>query len=219
MTQFKEKSDQYGQNAGLFTYPILMAADVALYQAELVPAGDDQIQHLELAREIIRSFNAHAGKVFNEPQPLLTSGSRIMSLKDPTKKMSKSVAGSAIGLLDDEATIIKTIRRAVTDSDPNAATPSKALQNLFAILEVVAGPEAVENMEAMRQDGKLRYSELKELLIEETLNFLRPIQKAYRSLIRDPKALEGLALNGSKRARAIAKENLSIAKKALGLVG
>lgn len=219
MTQYKEKSDQYGQNVGLFTYPVLMAADVALYQAEVVPVGDDQIQHLELAREIIRSVNAHAGNVFTEPKPLLTKGSRIMSLSDPTKKMSKSLAGSAIGLLDDEATIIRNIKRAVTDSDPNSAKPSKALQNLFTILEVVAGPEAVKDMEAMRKDGKLRYSELKELLIEETLHFLEPIQKTYSSLIKDPKALELMALNGSRRARTIAQENLSIAKKALGLVG
>lgn len=219
MTQYKEKSDQYGQNVGLFTYPVLMAADVALYQAEVVPVGEDQVQHLELAREIIRSVNTHAGSVFTEPKPLLTKGSRIMSLSDPTKKMSKSVAGSAIGLLDDEATIIRNIKRAVTDSDPNSAKPSKALQNLFTILEIVAGPEAVKDMEAMRKDGKLRYSELKELLIEETLHFLEPIQKTYNSLIKDPKELELMAKKGSEHARKIAQENLSLAKKALGLVG
>src|SRR3989344_395532 len=96
MTQYKEKSDRHGQNIGLLTYPVLMAADIFLYQAEVVPVGDDQVQHLELAREVVRSFNSHTGKTFVEPKPLLTHAARVMALNDPTKKMSKSVVGSAI---------------------------------------------------------------------------------------------------------------------------
>lgn len=217
MTQFKEKADRYGQNIGLFTYPILMTADIALYQAETVPVGDDQVQHLELSREIIRSFNAHAGSVFVEPKPLLTRTPRVMSLADPTKKMGKSNASDALGLLDDEATIIRTIKRAVTDSDPNAAEASPALKNLLGILEIVSDKESVQRFEAMRQDGKLRYSELKEFLTEETLQFLAPIQKSYRSLIGDKANLEELARQGSQKAQFVATETLKKAKTALGL--
>lgn len=219
MTQYKEKSDQYGQNVGLFTYPILMAADVALYRAEVVPVGDDQVQHLELAREIIRSINNHTGSVLVEPKPLLTKGSRIMSLSDPLKKMSKSVPGSAIGLLDDEATITRVIRRAVTDSDPNAAEASPAIQNMLRILEVVSSSAKAAEMEQLRQNGKLQYRELKELLVEETLHFLTPIQKTYQSLLRDQKTLQRTAEAGSERAREIAQKTIRELKLALGLIG
>ncbi len=121
MTQFKEKSDRHGQNVGLFTYPVLQTADIALYGAEVVPVGDDQVQHLELSREIIRSFNQFVKEhILVEPKPLLNQAARIMALNDPTKKMSKSIPGSAIGLLATESEISQTIKKAVTDSDPNS---------------------------------------------------------------------------------------------------
>jgi len=218
MTQYKEKFNQYGQNIGLFDYPVLMTADVAIYDAAVVPVGDDQVQHLELAREIIRSFNKHVGKdIFVEPKPLLSHAPRIMALTDPTKKMSKSLEGTAIGLLDDEATIARTIKRAVTDSDPNAAIKSPALANLFNILKMVSPHETYLEFEKLHRHGKLQYSELKEQLIEDSIEFLRPIQKSYRSIRQDDEGLIKTLAEGGKTARKQAQAKLAEVKKALGL--
>lgn len=218
MTQYKEKSDRHGQNAGLLGYPVLMAADVLLYDAEVVPIGDDQVQHLELAREIARSFNAHAGKTFTEPKPLLTKAARIMALNDPKRKMSKSIPGSAIGLLDDEATVTATIRRAVTDSDPNSTKMSPGVENLFTILESFSDKETVERFQEKYKDGQLKYSELKEQLIEDIMSFLGPVQNAYQSLLAQPDQLERIIKEGATKARPIASAKLAIVKKHLGLL-
>lgn len=218
MTQYKEKSDRHGQNVGLLTYPVLMAADILIYDAEVVPVGDDQVQHLELAREIVRNFNAHAGKTFTEPKPLLTKAARIMALNDPKRKMSKSIPGSAIGLLDDEATITATIRKAVTDSDPNSNKMSQGVENLFIILEGFSDEETVERFQDKYQDGQLKYSELKEQLIEDVMSFLGPVQKAYQSLLTQPDQLERIIEEGTTKARPIAAAKLAIVKKNLGLL-
>ncbi len=218
MTQYKEKSDQYGQYVGLFTYPILQTADIALYDAATVPVGEDQVQHLELAREIIRSFNSHVGDtVLVEPKPLLTKSARVMALNNPSKKMSKSVAGSVIGLLDDPVTVETALKRAVTDSDPNSTDKSPGVANLFLLLENFSDSEMVRHFEGQFQKGTLRYSELKEQLIEDISAFLAPIQKTYRSLLEDEITLQRIAEDGAKKARPIAGETISRAKKALGL--
>lgn len=219
MTQYKEKSDRHGQNAGLLTYPILMASDVLIYDAQAVPVGEDQLQHLELAREIARTFNAHAGRTFTEPKPLLTESARIMALNDPKLKMSKSVLGSAVGLLDDEATVSATIRRAVTDSDSNAARLGAGLANLFTILEGFSAPETVARFAQLQKDGQLKYSELKEQLTEDVLAFLRPVQKAFKSLMGNEDSLLKILEEGRKKAQPIAAAKLKLVKKNLGLVG
>lgn len=218
MTQYKEKSDRYGQNAGLLTYPILMAADVLIYDAEVVPVGEDQVQHLELIREIARAFNAHAGKTFIEPKALLTKAARIMALNDPKRKMSKSVSGSAIGLLDDEATITQIIRRAVTDSDSNAPKMSPGVETLFTILEGFSSSETIAQFQQRYRDGKLKYAELKEQLIEDIVAWLSPVQKVYKSLIARPDQLERIMREGAVKAHPVAKAKLEIIKKNLGLV-
>lgn len=219
MTQFKEKSNQHDQNVGLYTYPILQAADIALYQAQAVPVGDDQVQHLELSREIIRSFNNHVSDpILTEPKPLLNKAARIMALNDPTKKMSKSVEGSAIGLLSTPNEVTRLIKRAVTDSDANATELSAGLKNLFVILEDVASHETFHNFEQMRRDGKLHYSELKEQLIEDINHLLGPIQKTYVSLRADEKTLHQILAEGCAKAEPVAAETLQKAKKALGLI-
>jgi len=218
MTQYKEKSNRQGQNAALLTYPILMAADVLIYDAEVVPVGDDQVQHLELTREIARAVNNHLGQVFVEPKPLLGHSSRIMSLQDPQIKMSKSVAGSAIGLLDDEATVIRTIKRAVTDSDPNSPKISPAIKNLFDILSGVSDQATVSKFEKLRVNGSLRYSELKEALVEELLAFLRPVQKTFHALIKEESNLLKIVELGTEQVRPIAIAKLREVKKALGLL-
>jgi tryptophanyl-tRNA synthetase len=217
MTQYKEKSNRHGQNVGLFTYPALMAADILLYDAEVVPVGDDQVQHLEIAREIARTVNTHTGKdTVVEPKPLLTKASRIMALNDPARKMSKSIPGSSIGLLDEEAEIIRNIKRAVTDSDPNSSEMSQALKNLFTILEGVSDPQTVQKFEKMYREGNLRYSELKEQLTEDILSFLKPVQKAYASLIAEPDQIKKILSAGKNKAQPIAQETLSRIKADLG---
>lgn len=218
MTQYKEKSDRHGQNVGLLTYPVLMAADVLIYDADVVPVGEDQVQHLELAREIARSFNAHAGASFTEPKPLLTHLARIMALNDPKRKMSKSISGSAIGLLDDEATVGATIRRAVTDSDPNSAKMSQGVANLFTILAGFSEPETLRQFQDKFKDGQLKYSELKEQLIEDITAFLGPVQKTYKGLLKDEANLLKILEVGRKIAQPIALAKLEIVKKNLGLI-
>jgi len=217
MTQYKQKADRAGQNAGLYTYPILMAADILLYGAEAVPVGEDQIQHIELTREIARSFNQHYGEVFSPPKPILNRFSRIMALNDPTKKMSKSVPGSAIGLLDEDNQIIRTIRRAVTDSDRQARTPSPALANLFTLLEAFGDLDQVRQMTKQREEGRLSYSELKEQLSEDIINALSPIKKAYKQFSSDKAELRRIYLPGEKKARATAQETLARVKKIIGI--
>lgn len=218
MTQYKEKSDRHGQNAGLLGYPVLMAADVLIYDADVVPVGEDQVQHLELAREAARSFNSHAGKTFTEPKPLLTKAARIMALNDPKRKMSKSIPGSAIGLLDDEATVTATIRKAVTDSDPNSNKMSPGVENLFTILEGFSDEETVKQFRDKYKDGQLKYSELKEQLIEDVMSFLKPVQKGYKSLMEHPDKLELIIKEGTAKARPIATAKLEIVKRNLGLL-
>jgi tryptophanyl-tRNA synthetase len=218
MTQFKEKSDQHGQITGLYTYPVLMAADILLYHAEAVPVGEDQVQHLELAREAARTFNAHAGRFFTEPKPILNHFGRVMALNDPAKKMSKSVAGSSIGLLDDDDQIAQTIKRAVTDSDPNSPKLSPALKNLFAILAGFSSPETMTRFEQLQANNQLKYSELKEQLTEDIIAFLQPVRKTYQSLMADKAQLEKILIEGKKKAEPIAKATLKGAKEALGLI-
>ncbi|MEK7534782.1 MAG: tryptophan--tRNA ligase [Patescibacteria group bacterium] len=218
MTQYKEKSDRHGQNAGLLGYPVLMAADVLIYDADVVPVGEDQVQHLELAREVARSFNQHAGQTFTEPKPLLTSSARIMAFNDPKRKMSKSVIGSAVGLLDDEATVTTIIRKAVTDSDPNSTKMSPGVANLFTILEGFSAPETLKKFQDNYQDGQLKYSELKEQLIEDIVDFLRPVQKTYKNLLSDEESLLKILEEGRKKAQPIAATKLAVVKKNLGLL-
>ena len=219
MTQYKDKSDKHGQTTGLLTYPILQAADIALYGGEVVPIGQDQVQHLELSREIIRSFNSHIGKgILIEPKPLLTTAARIMGLNDPSKKMSKSIAGSAISLLATDVEVAQTIKSAVTDSDPNSSELSPGIKNIFDILGGLGDASSVEKFEKMRKEGKLRYSELKEELIEVTISFLRPVQKTYQTLRADEMLLHSIIDEGRTKAEPVAAKKLKEVKDSLGLI-
>lgn len=218
MTQFKEKSDQTSQNVGLYTYPILMAADILLYRAEAVPVGEDQLQHLELTREVARAFNHRYGATFVEPKPLLNRFARVMALNDPSKKMSKSIPGSSIGLLDSEEEIARIVKRAVTDSDPNSQNPSPALQNLMMLLEAFGDAQQVKHFQVLLEEGKLRYSELKEQLIEDITSSLGPIKKAYQAFYGDKAELRKIYRVGSEKAQQIAHENIAEIKKRIGVV-
>ena len=219
MTQFKDKSaGRKFISAGLFTYPILQAADILLYRAEKVPVGEDQIQHLELSRRIARRFNSRFGEFFPEPEPLVGKGARIMSLADPGQKMSKS-AGEAhyVGVMEDEASIRKKVRSAVTDTGLTpGAEMSPGVANLFEILDLSADPETVAGLREEYAAGKLMYSHLKDVVFESLMNVLRPIQEKRAVLAASGKVDEILAA-GANKARRIARENITRVRDMVGL--
>ena len=221
MTQFKEKSEELkGQvSIGLFDYPALMAADILLYETDIVPVGEDQKQHVELTRDIAQRFNTIYGPTFKLPEPVIPEvGARIMGLDDPTKKMSKSEAdpGHAINLLDTPDTIRSKIMRATTDSlreirfDENRP----GINNLLVIYQVFTGrPE--KEIEA-RFAGK-GYAALKKELGEVVVAALRPLQSRYQKLVADPSYLESLLAEGAARARPLAEKTLALVKERVGL--
>ncbi len=217
MTQFKEKSERASSvNVGLFTYPVLQAADILLYRADSVPVGEDQLQHLELTREIARRFNHTFGPVFPEPQPLLTSAPRIMSLQDPTAKMSKSVPGSAIMMGDEEAVVTKAIKRAVTGmGEPNETPPG--VTNLLTLLEVCQRADLAQQFRADQEDGTIRYGDLKKALTEALLEVLRPIADRRRQLLAEPQRVHEILGDSAVSVRRLAKEVIAEVRDAVGL--
>lgn len=219
MTQFKEKSELFRENvnAGLFTYPVLQAADILLYKASLVPVGEDQLQHLELTREIARRFNHRFGETFPEPEAQLTPGARIMALNDPTRKMSKSIPGSYISLSDSEAEIRKAIGRAVTDVGPRPeGEMSPGVKNLFTLLEAFAPPETVARFRAEYDAGTLRYSELKPALADAIVAELRPIRERREALAAQPERVREALDHGARRARAVAERTIEEVREKVG---
>jgi tryptophanyl-tRNA synthetase len=219
MTQFKDKAGRQRKlvGAGLLTYPVLMAADILLYKADQVPVGEDQVQHLELAREIARKFNGAYGQTFPEPQPLLTGGARIMALNDPEKKMSKSLPGSYIGLSEEPAVIRQKVMRAVTDVGPKGSALSPGVKNLFTILESIAPAETVKPFRDAYAAGTLRYSDLKQALAEELVKVLTPIRERRAEFLARPQELREIVAAGAAKARPLAREVLAEVRDRLGL--
>ena len=220
MTQFKDKSKKHNANinAGLFTYPILMASDILLYQADLVPVGADQKQHLELARNIAERFNNEYSPTFKVPEPFIPKhGARIMSLQNPESKMSKSDVNvnNFIGLLDDEQTIIKKIKRSVTDSgsEVNYENGGEGLKNLINIYSLLSGDKITTIESRYLNKG---YKEFKEGLSEVIIESLRPIQRNYHSLINDKGFLEGILKEGSDNARYRARKTIQKVYRKVG---
>ena len=223
MTQFKEKSKRYNENinAGLYTYPILMASDILLYQADLVPVGADQKQHLELTRDLAQRFNSRYSDTFTIPKPFIPKiGARIMSLQDPTKKMSKSDTdlNNVITLLDNPDIIRKKLKRAVTDSGKRILfDPEKRLgvANLINLYSGLTGLEisAIES----HFDGKM-YSDLKIELSELIIDILKPIQNEYQKLMGDRTFLNSIMENGRKKANIIANKTLRKVYKKIGFL-
>jgi tryptophanyl-tRNA synthetase len=223
MTQYKAKSQaQETISDGLLQYPVLMAADILLYQADVVPVGDDQKQHVELTRDIAQRFNSlypEHGETFTMPATHLpTVGARVMGLDDPEKKMSKSEpgAGHAIGLLDEPAAIRKKIMRATTDSAPavdfDAADLGAGVRNLLAIYQAFTDSS---NEEMRARFSGMRYGDLKKTVAEAVVAGLEPIQRRYREITPD-QITEAFRL-GSERAGDIAKSTLTKVKRAMGL--
>jgi tryptophanyl-tRNA synthetase len=215
MTQFKDKSHKEGSEAttvGLFTYPVLMAADVLLYDANLVPVGEDQRQHLELARDVAQRFNSRFPDTFVIPEPLIPKATaKIYDLQDPTAKMSKSAGTEAglISLLDDPKVSAKKIRSAVTDSERQIRFDTDAkpgVSNLLTIQSAVTGTEVDKLVEGYVGRG---YGDLKADTAEAVIEFVSPIKARVDDFLADPAELEAVLATGADRARDVTAKTLS----------
>ena len=219
MTQFKDKSERSGYvNAGLFTYPVLQAADILLYRSDGVPVGDDQSQHLELTRGIAHRFNQTVGEeFFPEVQTILTTGSRIMSLAEPTQKMSKSLgAKHYIGVMESEESVTKKVRSAVTDSGGTAGDQlSAGVTNLLGLLRLLDADALAEQMGTAAQSGELMYGDLKAAVAEHLMVTLEPI-RARRAELDDADVAATLRA-GADKARAIAHETMDSVRRLIGV--
>lgn len=222
MTQYKEKSKKSEENlnAGLFTYPVLMAADILLYQTDLVPVGEDQKQHIELARDLAERFNNRYSPTFKVPEPLIKKeGARIMSLQDPESKMSKSDENENgyILILDKPDVIRRKIKRAVTDSIGEVKYNDEQLgiKNLITIYSVFSG-DSIKDVEN-RYEG-IGYGKFKEDLAEVIIEGLRPIQKKYEDLMNNKEFLEKIYREGAERASLVANKTLRKVYKKVGFI-
>lgn len=223
MTQFKDKAKEQKQNIniGLFDYPVLMAADILIYKAEAVPVGEDQIQHLELTREIARRFNDKFGKTFPEPKLILTETPKIMSLTDPTKKMSKSGGDKSYIALTDSPEIIKEkIKSAVSDAGGQGKNVGG--DNLLSIFNTLAETKEEKaeyvNYKKDHEAGKLKYSEFKPRLAEFIINYFTDYRRKRAELSKKPENIKKVLKDGAEKASAIAEKTLREVKEKIGLV-
>jgi tryptophanyl-tRNA synthetase len=222
MTQFKDKSargELGGATVGLFTYPVLQAADILLYQADQVPVGEDQRQHIELTRDLAQRFNSRYGKVFTLPEPyIMSSAAKIGDLQDPTKKMSKSLppAGTLV-LLEDPKALTKKIRSAVTDTGREivARDDKPGVSNLLSIMSALTGRE-VADLEK-EYDGR-GYGDFKKDVAEAVVAEVEPIQRRFRELLDEPGYLDGVLADGADRAEAVAAPTLATVYDKLGFL-
>ena len=222
MTQFKDKAQKHADNinAGLFSYPALMAADILLYQPDVVPVGADQKQHCELTRDVAVRFNNLYGNVFTLPEPLIMqSGARIRSLQEPAKKMSKSDENqkAVISLKDDKDAIIRKFKRAVTDSEARVCMGEgkDGVNNLIEIYAAVAGKTPDDIAREFEGRG---YGDFKLAVGEAVAQALAPIQQRFDTLMKDKAQLESLMRVGAERASAVAERTLKKAMKKMGFV-
>src|SRR6478609_5995895 len=224
MTQFKDKSAKQGADAttvGLFTYPVLMAADILLYDTELVPVGEDQRQHLELSRDVAQRFNARFPDTFVIPEPMIPKATaKIYDLQDPTAKMSKSAASDAglISLLDDPARTAKKIRSAVTDSDREILFDPEAkpgVSNLLTIQSAFTGTDVDKLVEGYAGRG---YGDLKKDTAEAVVEFVTPIKTRVDELLADPTELETVLATGAARADDVAAKTVDRVYDRLGFL-
>jgi tryptophanyl-tRNA synthetase len=225
MTQYKDKSQksEANMNSGLFTYPVLMAADILLYRANSVPVGDDQKQHLELARDIATRFNNLYGDVFAVPEPYIPEfGARVMSLQEPTKKMSKSDTNPSnfIGLLEEPKKVAKKIKRAMTDSDEQAriyfnVDEKPGVSNLLSLLSCTTG-QTVEQLVPQYEDKM--YGHLKGDVADAVVAMLEPIQEKYHQYRNDQAFMEQVMRSGAEKASERATKILTSVYDAVGFI-
>lgn len=222
MTQFKDKSEKHPENinAGLFTYPVLMAADILLYQADLVPVGVDQKQHLELTRNVAQRFNSVYGETFVMPEPyIIKTTAKIMSLQDPAKKMSKSDENpnASISVLDDRDAIIRKFKRAVTDSDAEICYKEgkDGINNLMSIYSAVTGKEFDEIEREFSGKG---YGDFKLAVGEATADMLKPMQENFAKIIGDKAYINDCMREGAEKAYKASRKTLQKVYKKVGFV-
>ncbi|MBS5308239.1 MULTISPECIES: tryptophan--tRNA ligase [Clostridium] len=222
MTQYKDKSQRYGDSigAGLFTYPVLMAADILLYNTDLVPVGQDQKQHLEIARDIANRFNNTYSPTFKIPDPYIPKvGAKVMSLQEPTKKMSKSDdnPNSYILIMDPPEVIRKKISRAVTDSLGviNYSDEQPGVKNLLDLLIAINGSTSEELVEYYKDKG---YADLKKDVADAIVNELEPIQNKVKDILKDKKALEDIYKLGAEKANYVSMKTLRKMQKKIGFI-
>lgn len=222
MTQFKDKSAKHPENinAGLFTYPVLMAADILLYQADLVPVGVDQMQHLELARNIVQRFNGIYGDVFTMPEGYVTKATaKVMSLQDPTKKMSKSDENpnASVWVLDDRDTIIRKFKRAVTDSETEvcAREGKDGIINLMSIYGAVTDKTFPEIEAEFKGKG---YGDFKLAVGEAVADKLAPMQAEYKRISSEKGYIEECMKKGAEKAFKVSRKTLQKVQKKVGFV-
>ncbi len=223
MTQFKDKAAKHKDNinAGLFTYPALMAADILLYQPDYVPVGEDQKQHVEICRDIAERFNGVYGEVFRVPEPYIAKvGARIMSLNDPASKMSKSNPEGCVALMDSPEDVMRKFKRAVTDSDTErcvryAPGEKPGVSNLIQIYASAVG-KSYEEVE--REFDGLGYGRFKPAVGEAVVEMARPIQEEARRILADKAYLEGVYRAGAEKASRTAEKTLRKVYKKIGFV-
>ena len=216
MTQYKDKgrAQKDSVNAGLLTYPLLMAADILLYKPNFVPVGEDQVQHIELTRIVARKFNKQFGNVFPEPKPFERKPLRIMSLKNPTKKMSKT--GDDPIYLDDEPDVIhEKLKKAVTAT---AREGSEGVENLLYLLETFGNATVAGEFRAQMKDGSIKYSELKATLADAIADYFADFREKKKALLQDKQRLAQILADGAARARQIAHPTMLEVKEKIGLL-
>lgn len=227
MTQFKDKTDQLKESdkdafvsVGLFSYPVLQAADILIYHAEYVPVGKDQEQHLELSRNIAQRFNNQFGKeYFVQPEPLFTETPKILSPADPTRKMSKSLGEKHyINLFGEEDRVKKQIKSAVTDTgDTPEGEMSAGVGNLFELLRACEQMEAHDSLMDDYKAGALRYSDLKEAVANAIVDLINPFKERYEAILADKKAVKGQIQESSAAIRQIARQTMREVREITGL--
>jgi tryptophanyl-tRNA synthetase len=222
MTQFKDKSGgRESVSVGVFDYPVLMAADILVYDTDLVPVGDDQRQHVELARDLAIRFNHRYGETFVVPEHTVPPvGARIMDLQAPTSKMSKSSDSSSgfIALLDDPKIVTKRIKSAVTDSETEVRFDPAAKPGISNLLQILAATTGAAIPDLEREYATTGYGRLKTAVAESVVEFLRPLQERYATLAADPAEVDAQLAVGAEKAEAIATKVLERVRRATGLL-
>jgi tryptophanyl-tRNA synthetase len=226
MTQFKDKSEQIENKsgksivtAGLFTYPVLQAADILVYNANFVPVGKDQEQHLELTRNIAVRFNNQFGEYFNEPLPLFTEITKLMSLADPTKKMSKSLGEKHyVSVFEDAEKTRKKVRSAVTDTGENTGGKMSAgVENLFNLLKACGKNEQINSFISDYNAGTLKYKDIKDAVAEAIIELTTPFKQRKAELYKNLDYVEKLISEHAEKARVIADKTMSNVKNLVGI--
>ena len=223
MTQFKDKAAKHADNinAGLFTYPALMAADILLYQANLVPVGEDQMQHLEITRDIAERFNKLYGETFVMPEGYVRkSSARIMGLQDPNQKMSKSATNlnDVIFLEDEPDVILKKFKKAVTDSENEVRFNPETKPGVSNLMQIYSSITSKTMQEIEKEFEGHGYGDFKTKVAEAVIEKLEPIQKKYKEILDNPKCLEEIYTKGAESARKLASETLNMVKQKIGII-